>query len=114
MILIFDHVLLDTAHAYNNKTGVFTAPESGVYVLTWTTSIYPHGWAYSHILVNGQSYSHTIADSDEINDDHTATGIIVMQLNTGDRVYVQAEPHNNKGTLDSTWGHNSFSGWKLD
>lgn len=112
-VIVFDHVLLDTAHAYSNNSGLFTAPESGIYVLTWTTNVY-HGWAYTSIMVNGLPYGHTLADSDEVTDHHTATGIIVFHLSKGDNVNVQFKPDTNKGYLDSAWGMNSFSGWKID
>ena len=55
-ILKFDSVLLDTTHAYTNTTGVFTVPETGIYVITWTTSVHRHGGAYTLISINGKPY----------------------------------------------------------
>ena len=114
VIIKFDTTKLDTANAYNNNTGVFTVPESGIYVLIWIISVDGHSWGFTHIMVNGQSHGKTLADSDEPNDATSATGITVIHLTQGDQVHVQFEPSTVKGNLDTDYSLNSFSGWKLD
>ena len=112
-ILKFDSVLLDTANAYKNMTGVFTVPETGIYVITWTTSVHPHAGAYTFILINGKSYGNSYSDSDGGGDNDSDTGIIVLKLMQGDDVHVEFGPRLSFGQLDTLFGQTTFSAWKL-
>ena len=112
--IVFRHEHLDTANAYDETVGSFVAPLDGIYVFTWTLAIQPHTWATASLMINGQPHGETIADSDEINDFHTSTGIVVSRLQHGDRVHIEFTGSANKGAMDLFWGMNSFSGWKLD
>ena len=112
-LLVFDQEKFDTASAYDPVDGLFTAPESGVYVLTWTMTIHTHSYATTELIINGHPHGTTIA-SGASSDYHTSTGIVVVNLVQNDKVHIQFVPHYNQGTLEVIDGLNSFSGWKLD
>ena len=52
--IVYDTVLYDTHNAYNNQTGVFTAPSSGLYIFTWTSAVAPNKTFNSGLLLNGR------------------------------------------------------------
>ena len=113
-IIVYRQEHLDTANAYDETLGLFIAPVDGIYVFTWTVSISPHSWATASLMINGNKSGETLADSEEIGDYHTSTGLIVSSVKKNDRVHVEFKTTANKGSTNSVLGINSFSGWKLD
>ena len=111
---MFRNEHLDTANAYDETGGTFIVPMDGIYVFTWTLTIKPHTWATASLMINGQPHGETIADSEEVNDYHTSTGLIVSSLKKDAKVHVEFTKFANKGEIDLDFGINSFSGWKLD
>ena len=113
--IIFDQKTLDTAHAYHSGDGIFIAPETGVYVFSWTINADGHTWAFTEIAVNGHAEGQTIADSQEDSDYRTATGTLVTALTAGDHVFIRYKDTDYlTGNLYTYRGQCTFSGWKLD
>ena len=110
---VFDQERLDTASAYDQTDGLFIAPESGVYVLTWTVTVQSSSYATTELAINGRSHGKTIANSGSTGNAHTSTGTVVASLVQHDRVHIQFAPKFNAGSIDVIDGLNSFSGWKL-
>ena len=114
-IITFQQKSLDTALAYNTAFGIYIVPESGIYVFTWTIYGWVHTIASTELMINSAVAGKSVANSDEINDVHTSTGITVATVNKGDHVYVKFSATNLTGRLDNSYGgHCTFSGWKLD
>ncbi|VDI53834.1 Hypothetical predicted protein [Mytilus galloprovincialis] len=113
--LIFDMVKTNLGSSYSKHTGVFSAPEHGTYVFTWTITSGVHSYIYSEIVINSVPFGSIVTDSEEIHDYHSATGIIVVQLNHGDVVYIRTNPNVSiKGQIMSqSLCRSSFSGWKI-
>ncbi|XP_071161405.1 uncharacterized protein [Mytilus edulis] len=113
--LIFDMVKTNLGSSYSKHTGVFSASEHGTYVFTWTITSGVHSYIYSEIVINSIPFGSIVTDSEEIHDDHSATGIIVVQLNHGDVVYIRTNPNASiKGQiLSDSLRRSSFSGWKV-
>ena len=113
-IITFNQETLDTAHAYHSDDGIFTVPETGVYVFSWTTNGAGHTLVNTEIVVNGHAQGKTIADSDEDNDFRTSTGILVTAVTAGDHVYIRfKDTISLKGHISVGEGQCTFSGWKL-
>lgn len=95
---------------------MFTAPTDGVYVFTWTILTNEYSFAFTQIVVNSQVITSLVTDSQEINDTHSTTGMVVVSINREDLVFIRTHPtaisHGEILSLE-TQGRPSFSGWKL-
>ncbi|XP_033745364.1 EMILIN-2-like [Pecten maximus] len=113
--LVFDQETLDQGEGYNPGTGLYTVPESGTYVLTWTIVCNPHNAIQTVLVVNGAIRGSSWTDSQEINDYHQTSALVVLTLNEGDHIYIRMGHTYGKGTVVSsgTLGRPTFSGWKL-
>ena len=109
----FQTITLDTRNTYNQSTGVYTVPESGIYVFTWTLTVGGHTQALTMIMINGQLKGATMADSEEDLDYRTASGTLVTSVNQGDLVHIQLSTRLVTGIIGSRDGQTTFSGWKM-
>ena len=115
-IFVYDIVKTNLGSAYNRYSGMFTAPDDGVYVFTWTIFSSVHSYIYTQLVVNSDASDNMVTDGQEINDYHSSTKVIVVSLSRGDVVYVRAdETYLSHGTVYNgrQYGHSSFCGWKL-
>lgn len=115
-VLVFDDVRTNIGFAFNRISGMFTAPIDGAYAFTWTIFSDKHSYIFSQIVINTQSFTSLITDSDEITDYHSSTSLIIVSLNRGDVVYIRTHPtERSHGNIfsGSIRGRPSFSGWKL-
>ncbi|CAG2241587.1 unnamed protein product [Mytilus edulis] len=121
--IVYDKLESNIGHAYNNYTGTFVAPISGVYAFTW--SIYVAGKPDSNgnqgelvveLVVNAKVVGITHADTEFINDDDSATGFVIKSLSAGDSVLTRSsnvfkpEGHIMSGNGRARW---TFSGWLI-
>ncbi|CAG2215512.1 unnamed protein product [Mytilus edulis] len=114
--LIFDAVKTNLGSFYSKHSGVFTTPEQGTYVFTWSIiSDFNTGYIFTEIVINSVPFGSILSNSEEVHDDHTTTGIVVAQLNKGDLVFIRTNPNASiKGRiLSDSFRRSSFSGWKI-
>lgn len=111
--LVFDVVKTNNGNGYHATTGVFIAPEPGVYVFTW--SMRENGDCYhsTQLMVNSEEigiiHLHSVSGGDFV-----STGVVVTNVNAGDDVYVRTHQYWNHCYIESTTGgRSSFAGWKL-
>lgn len=118
----FDVVKTNQGNGYHSGSGVFIAPQTGIYVFTWTIRVgsYDHSSPNFHsteIVINNNVYgsSYALAISDSSRDD-SGTGTVVAHVNQGDDVYIKTHSshHGGGGILSEGFGRSSFSGWKLN
>ena len=83
-------------------------PESGIYVFTWTMTSFAHSIVSSELMLTGTTIARTTADSDEVGDRHTSTGIIVISCSKDDHVYIKFSASENHGHVETGLGLNSF------
>ena len=101
-------------HTILLNEGIYVVPETGLYVFSWTITVYGHSQALTQIMVNGHQQGDTLADSEVASDLHTSTGTLVNSFAKGDHVYIQLYPiYYVKGSLEAIKGQCSFSGWKI-
>lgn len=90
--LVFDVVKTNDGNGYHATTGTFIAPETGLYVFTWT--IRENGDCYhsTQLMVNsgeeGEIFLRSVSGGDFI-----GTGVGVTHVNTGDDVYVRTHQY---------------------
>ena len=111
--LIFDFVKVNRGQGYHNDDGIFTVPSPGVYVFAWSVNVQDAvGWASTEIVVNGVVSGSTFSDGDTGSYDH-GTGIVVVEVHTGDHVYIRMQENGNGVVSSNARGRTSFLGWKL-
>ena len=116
---IFDRVVTNIGGNYNHHTGIFTATESGVYVFSWTVFCYDGSVFDARLIKNsnvvGGIVCRSIYNPSEYNFLNSASSVVVVQLYSGDVVYVRTHPHDfihgNIYSYDNS--RTSFSGWKI-
>ncbi|XP_052813340.1 multimerin-1-like [Mya arenaria] len=114
-VFIFDVEMTDLGGAYNNRDGIFDVPVAGIYVFTFTIySDYSHE-VRAELIIDGQVKSVLLADADEVNDYHTGTATVVVQVNAGDHVFVRRADSYSECNVLSTFSRalTTFSGWLL-
>ncbi|VDI47358.1 Hypothetical predicted protein [Mytilus galloprovincialis] len=121
--IVYDKLESNIGHAYNNYTGTFVAPVSGVYAFTW--SIYVEGRPDGsgdqgeiaiELVVNAKVVGITHADTESIHDDDSATGFVIKSLSAGESVLTRSsnvftpQGHIMSGNGRARW---TFSGWLI-
>ena len=112
--VIFDHVVTNIGDAYNNKTGIFTAPISGVYVFNMALMVEPSQDQYLEFVKDGQhvmfNYGHAIGAAQYVSSSRTTTLDVVR----GEEVWIRTRnlAHHGTGIVHGN-GFSTFSGWLL-
>lgn len=113
-VIVFETVLVNTiGNAYNNYSGVFTIPESGIYVFTWTIECDGNGSIFTNILRNSNVFGSIASDSHNEAEYRMSTGVALNFANKGDVVFIRVHTVHNSHIHSSDFARSSFSGWKL-
>ncbi|XP_045198731.2 complement C1q-like protein 2 [Mercenaria mercenaria] len=106
---VFDRIVTNLGHGYNNHSGNFIAPVSGTYVFSATLISLYHQSSHSQFTKNGQAVSYMYVSGAEAGYD-TTSQTIVVQLHKGDDVCI----HNIDADKSYHGAHYStFSGFLL-
>lgn len=112
--LIFDVPVTNYGNGYNKHTGIFTAPQSGVFVFSFT--IFPDRGSsiavniYRNSEVVGQVYSYISSP------DFSGTSMVaVLSMTIGDVTFIRTSPTTtSSGSIYSDGNvKSSFAGWKI-
>ena len=110
--LIFNVIKTNQGQGLSSTTGVFTAPQSGIYVFTWTIRVLNFSIHCVELIVNGQSVGALVSQTLKYNG--TGSTTVVIHVNEGEDVFLRTMMQFNKGPIFSDpYGYTSFSGWKL-
>ena len=114
-IIRFDTIVTNIGSHYNQHSGLFTAPEQGVYVFSWNLYCHSGGYIFSQLVVNSNVVGSMFTIGEGATDIRSITGVVVVQVNAGDVVYVRTHPtQSHSGNLYSHPDYrSSFSGWKV-
>lgn len=113
--LIFDEVKTNAGGGYNQFSGMFTAPSSGLYVFTWTIYTGNHGQTGFYIYVNHEVLGATWGETDGVARDFDSdSGSIVVSLNANDNVYIRSARACSTYVVSDEGARTSFAGWRLN
>ena len=111
--LIFDNVHTNVGSGYNGITGIFTAPQEGIYVFTWVIRMVAAEHS-TELMHNNDVLGATFLRAKN-GDDGSVSGTVVTHLTKGDVVFVRNHSqYVGDGSIKSEiHGQPSFSGWLL-
>lgn len=109
-IVVFDQVITNIGQAYNPHTGIFTAPNDGIYFFA-CTFLRPPTATQLHLQM--------VQNSTEISRGHAATGggsqagsmNAVVYMHTGDVVKVRHYPGVGSEIIHGDWSF--FTGYRI-
>ncbi|XP_062586796.1 C1q-related factor-like [Saccostrea cucullata] len=113
-IFVYDRVETNIGNGYDVKSGKFTVPESGVYVIHTTIVSYDRSWGVIELVKNGVVKDMALADSGSHDDRDSSSTLTILNLKKGDVVYTRVGPsHGGKYLESNVYARMSFSGFKL-
>ncbi|XP_062610850.1 complement C1q-like protein 2 isoform X1 [Saccostrea cucullata] len=84
----FEDVLLNKGNGYDPPTGVFTAPEDGVYSFKWTFISSRKSTVYLEAVVDGASKA-KICVNDQQSAHINTSGHLLYELKSGNKVWIR-------------------------
>ncbi|XP_062595463.1 uncharacterized protein LOC134256817 [Saccostrea cucullata] len=105
-VIIFDHVVTNIGSGYDNSSGIFKAPASGLYVFSWSIETYGR-LTEGVLLLNGNEQGMSKSHQSSSYYD-TTTSFAVLNLTVNDKVWVRVK----SGRAEAT--HTMFSGWMIN
>ncbi|XP_061185761.1 uncharacterized protein LOC133193855 [Saccostrea echinata] len=115
--LVFDVAKTNLGGGYNEYSGMFSAPSSGVYVFSWTIHTGSHGQNRFIIYVNHDEVDYTFGETDNNEHDYDSdSGTMVVSLNTHDNVYIRSAAASSTYVVSYASNNlkTTFSGWKIN
>lgn len=92
-ILIFEHVKLNIGGGYNNLTGIFVTPASGIYIFSMSVmTSNQHVPAHVDLMLNGIEVGAAFANGESWDQGSVTT---VLNLKMGDEVHAGVQRHEN-------------------
>ena len=110
--IIFDKVITNIGNAYDNITGVFTAPVKGVYIFDMALMTDPGDHQYLELVQNGQNilfnYGHALGGNHLV----SSTRTVSVELSKGTKVWIRTQntPTHGTGKVHG-YSFSTFSGW---
>lgn len=108
-VVKFDHVLLNEGDWYNGETGIFTAPDDGVYFFDWTITVDNGDAFHTGIVKNGSVFGFSYCKSKRESSERPCTATGRIKLKKGDKVWIRT---NALGT-DAFPNFTTFGGHRL-
>ena len=98
---------------------MFTAPHPGTYGFSWTISVNGDGYIETQLMKNnvvkGIIWADNRLSGTPVIIDQTSTGHAIVQLNTGDHVYIKVLVYNNAKIFSFIkTALSTFSGWMIN
>lgn len=82
--IYFDTIVTNIGNHYNKHSGIFTAPQHGVYVFTWNIYCNTGGYIFSQLVVNSNVVGAMFSSGEGASNIRSSTGIVVVEVNQGD------------------------------
>ncbi|XP_062598472.1 complement C1q-like protein 4 [Saccostrea cucullata] len=113
-IFVYDRVETNIGNGYDVKSGTFTAPENGVYVIHTTTFSNDKSHSVIEVVKNGVVKDVAYADSGHHDDVASTSTLTILNLKKGDVLNTRAGPgYGGQLLVSNKYARMSFSGFKL-
>lgn len=112
---MFNYAVTNFGGHYNKFSGVFTAPQSGTYVFTYTAYCSSGGYFNLLLVANANVFDGILCNANGANWYRSVSSTAVAHINQGDIVFIRTH-HNltNSGDIASYINmRTSFAGWFL-
>ena len=107
--LVFDKILTNIGGFYHATTGIFTAPQDGIYVFHVSLMTLPGKDMYLYINKDGQNIDDVYSDGRNDISTESVSETWILSLEEGSEVWIAAfRPGDVHG-----WCHSQFSGFLL-
>nr|XP_034307441.1 complement C1q tumor necrosis factor-related protein 3 [Crassostrea gigas] len=100
--VIFDKVSLNEGSAYDNISGIFTAPLDGIFSFTWTILTTAGKYFVTEIVLNGQKVALNQTDGRGHDGYPMSTSHANIKMKKGDKVWIRT---------NGTSGQHAHGGW---
>ena len=114
--IVFDEVITNVGNGYDNLTGIFTAPVSGVYVFDMALMVASDVYQYTELVKDGQSIVYNYSAATGVNCFVSSSRTVTLQLEKASKVWVRTITENitfhGSGKVHGN-GFSTFSGWLL-
>nr|XP_034307448.1 complement C1q tumor necrosis factor-related protein 3-like isoform X3 [Crassostrea gigas] len=87
--VIFDKVSLNEGKAYDNTSGIFTAPFDGIYSFTWTILTTAGKYFLTEIVLNGKKVVLNYIDGRGRDGNSMSTSHANIKMKKGDKVWIR-------------------------
>ncbi|XP_062604954.1 uncharacterized protein LOC134266746 [Saccostrea cucullata] len=107
--IVFSHVVTSRGNAYNNDTGIFRCPRSGLYAFFFNILTLRNKWALVEIT-NG-NYPHAIAYAEGSSEGTNGSNFVLLSLSAGTEIWLRAANNwTSRGEI-MKYNENTFSGF---
>ncbi|KAJ7990213.1 hypothetical protein DPEC_G00297980 [Dallia pectoralis] len=113
--IVYQHIFINLGNGYNNLTGVFTVPRSGVYSLALT--VYSDAGApgaslaaCAGMVLNGRQLA-ALSETNMQDQEDSTSAVLAVQLQAGDKVWVNLPA--GCFLCDDQTHYNTFTGFLL-
>lgn len=97
-----DQIIINDGNAYSQYTGVFTVPQTGVYLLTFTLdAFYNNRYEGLKLVVNNRNIVDAIAEGND-NKHAMAGNTVMIGLSQGEKVWLEAYYSTDGEIISST------------
>ncbi|XP_045169896.2 uncharacterized protein LOC123532503 [Mercenaria mercenaria] len=111
--IVFTETLHDSAHSYDNKTGIFTAPVAGTYLFNVQLCL-ATGTRYTYYAIYVESTAVTGTLLYDSSERFCSSATAIVHLRKDDNVYIRVPDTNGNALRETSLERNMFSGVLLN